>query len=185
MGWIEPNGTLVYDWRSATSSTDGHTTINLTSEWTKYIITWTAYWTGDSIKNLIVARLSPNTDAYIACIKLEKGGRATVYQRYTDNSISKIVQTAGNIKAEVYDELNKSTGIDIKSGSITLNADKTTIKGNLNITDTQNGLTVYETAVDNTLIPRINLQPKEIADITAMANDTYDQYKPVGGINLS
>lgn len=183
MGWIEPNGTLVYDWRSATSSTDGHTTIQLTSEWTKYIITWTAYWTGDNIKNLTVARLSPNTDAYIACVKLEKGGRATAYQRYTDNSISKIVQTAGNIKAEVYDELNKSTGIDIKSGSITLNADKTTIKGNLNITDTQNGLTVYETAVDNTLIPRINLQPKEIADITAMANDTYDQYN--GYVNQS
>ena len=92
-------------------------------------------------------------------------------------SQSMIKQTAGNIKVEVYDELNKSTGIDIKSGSITLNADKTIIKGNLNITDTKNGLTVYETAVynnKNILIPRINLQPKEIADITAMANDTYD-----------
>lgn len=180
MGWIKPDGTQILDQSSNNSSTDGSTPINLTTEWTKYIITWTALCGSEGTrKNLIIARLSPNTDAYIAGIKIERGGRATAYQRYTDNSISKIVQTAGNIKAEVYDELNKSTGIDIKSGSITLNADKTTIKGNLNITDTQNGLTVYETAVDNNkniLIPRINLQPKEIADITAMANDTYDQY---------
>lgn len=179
MGWIKPDGSLALDNTSNNSSTDGYTLINLTTEWTKYIITWTAFCSGGTRKNLIIAGLSPNTDAYIAGVKFERGGRATAYQRYTDNSISKIVQTAGNIKAEVYDELNKSTGIDIKSGSITLNADKTTIKGNLNITDTKNGLTVYETAVDNNkniLIPRINLQPKEIADITAMANDTYDQY---------
>ncbi len=187
MGWIKPDGTQVLDQSSNNSSTDGSTAINLTTKWTKYIITWTALCGSEGTrKNLIIARLSPNTDAYIAGVKFERGGRATAYQRYTDNSISKIVQTAGNIKAEVYDELNKSTGIDIKSGSITLNADKTTIKGNLNITDTKNGLTVYETAVDNNkniLIPRINLQPKEIADITAMANDTYDQYN--GYVNQS
>ena len=60
-----------------------------------------------------------------------------------------------------------------------MNADKTTIKGNLNITDTKNGLTVYETTTadnKNVLIPRINLQPKQIEDITAMASDTYDFY---------
>ena len=56
--------------------------------------------------------------------------------------------------------MNNATGIDVTTGNITLNAEKTTIKGNLNITDTQNGITVYETATYNgnsTLIPRINL----------------------------
>lgn len=144
MGWIKPDGTLELDQGSANSSTDGNTTINLTNEWTKYVITWTAFCTGGNKKSLLVARLAPNADAYIAGVKLENGGRATAFQRYTDNSISKIVQTAGNIKAEVYDELNKSTGIDIKSGSITLNADNTTIKGNLNITDTNQGMILYD-----------------------------------------
>lgn len=72
----------------------------------------------------------------------------------------------------MYNDLNESTGINITDGSIVLNANKTTIKGNLNITDTQNGLTVYETTNYNgvkSLIPRINLQPKQIADIADMA----------------
>ncbi len=179
MGWIDDDGTLRVDNTSHTSSTDGNSSIQLTSEWKRYVVTWTVYCNDGWNKNLLIGRLMQNTDAYIAAVKFEKGGYATAYQRYPDKSISRIIQTAGNIKAEVYDELNKSTGIDIKSGSITLNADKTTIRGNLNITDTKNGLTVYETATDgkkNILIPRINLQPKQIEDITAMASDTYDFY---------
>ena len=77
-----------------------------------------------------------------------------------DKIKSLISQNKDGIKAEVFDEMNKSTGINVTNGSITLNADKTTIKGNLNITDTNNGLTVYETASykgKDTLIPRINL----------------------------
>ncbi len=179
MGWIQDDGTLMVDQESHTSSTDGRSSIELTSEWKRYVITWTVYCNDGLDKELLIGRIRQNNDAYIAAVKFEKGGYATAYQRYTDKSFSKITQTVGNIKAEVYDELNKSTGIDISSGSITLNADKTTIKGNLNITDTANGLTVYETATNgkqNVLIPRINLQPKQIEDITAMANDTYDFY---------
>lgn len=129
---------------------------------------------------ILFGNLDTSSIGYISRLMLEEGVEYPhKYNSTGQASQSMIKQTAGNIKVEVYDELNKSTGIDIKSGSITLNADKTIIKGNLNITDTKNGLTVYETAVDNNkniLIPRINLQPKEIADITAMANDTYDQY---------
>lgn len=61
-----------------------------------------------------------------------------------DKVKSLISQNDSHIKAEVYDELNKSTGIDIKSGNITLNADNTTIKGNLNITDTNQGMILYD-----------------------------------------
>lgn len=145
------------------------------------------YWirfkeSSGAAKTFVILFRNPSTSiiGYISRLMIEEGVEYPhKYNSTGQASQSMIKQTAGNIKVEVYDELNKSTGIDIKSGSITLNADKTIIKGNLNITDTKNGLTVYETAVynnKNILIPRINLQPKEIADITAMANDTYDQY---------
>lgn len=84
---------------------------------------------------------------------------------------SELTQTADNIKLAVYDELNQSTGIDVANGTITLNADNTTIVGNLNITDTDNGLTVY----DSDGIERINLQPKPIDDIATVADsDQFD-----------
>lgn len=98
----------------------------------------------------------------------------------TEDTInSKISQSKSSIKAEVYDEMNQATGINVTNGNITLNADKTTIKGNLNITDTNYGITIYETTKDqnqNTLVPRINIQPKRIQDITDINNDTYEQF---------
>lgn len=74
---------------------------------------------------------------------------------------SEIKQTADNIQLNVYNELKQKTGIDVSDGSITLNAATTTIVGNLNLTDTNNGLTVY----DNDGIPRVNLQPNSINDV--------------------
>lgn len=84
---------------------------------------------------------------------------------------SELTQTADNIQLNVYNELNEKTGIDVSNGKITLNAENTTIVGNLNITDTENGLTVY----DSDGVPRINLQPKQIRDIT---EDIYDAIIP-------
>lgn len=81
---------------------------------------------------------------------------------------SELTQTANNVQINIYDELNNKTGIDVKNGQITLDADNTTIIGNLNITDTDNGLTVY----DNDGVPRINLQPKKITDFTDDIEDT-------------
>lgn len=81
---------------------------------------------------------------------------------------SELTQTANNVQINIYDELNNKTGIDVKNGQITLDADNTTIVGNLNITDTDNGLTVY----DNDGVPRINLQPKKITDFTDDIEDT-------------
>lgn len=84
---------------------------------------------------------------------------------------SELTQTADNIQLNVYNELNEKTGIDVSNGKITLNAENTTIVGNLNITDTENGLTVF----DSDGVPRINLQPKQIRDIT---EDIYDAIIP-------
>ena len=85
---------------------------------------------------------------------------------------SEIQQTADNIKLSVYNELEERTGIDVTNGSITLNAATTTVVGNLNLTDTNNGLTVY----DSSGVPRINLQPKAISSVAPNTNDTYDVY---------
>ena len=85
---------------------------------------------------------------------------------------SELTQTANNIQLNVYNELNEKTGIDVSKGKIILNADNTTIVGNLNITDTNNGITVY----DSQNVPRINLQPQKISDITEDIQDAIIPY---------
>ena len=82
-------------------------------------------------------------------------------------SWSYILQHANEITLEVYEDLNR-TGIDITNGYIHLDANNTIISGNLNITDTDNGITVYETIEtekDNYKIPRVNIQPNKIQEI--------------------
>lgn len=76
-------------------------------------------------------------------------------------------QTANNISLNVYDNLKNKTGIDVTTGKIVLDADNVQVKGNFNLTDTSNGLTVYDAA--NT--PLINLQPTPISKIGTFKND--------------
>lgn len=171
MGWIKPDGTLELDESNNTSSTDGNTPIKLTSEWTKYIITWTALCGSEGTKkNMIIARLNPNTDAYIAGVKLERGGRATAYQRYTDNSISKIVQTATEIRQQVGDSYTS-----LKNGNFTIGAN-TKIQGNLNVTGTENKITVVND--DSTQITQI--QPVSVgtwSDLQSQSTISLPLYK--------
>jgi hypothetical protein len=63
----------------------------------------------------------------------------------------------------------KRTGIDITNGRIDLNAEKTVVHGNLNLTDTENGMTVY----DADGIPSINMQPKPITQIAPIDEDKF------------
>lgn len=189
---------------------DNRKDFTLTSDWKRYQYTFKTKSNLDtSGEYYALFRLWYMEDGFysnasICMPKLEEGTMATAWDNSTTDIKSQITQTASSIeakivsedkiksmisqdkdtiKAEVYDEMNRATGINVTNGSITLNADKTTIKGNLNITDTQNGITVFETATYNgqsTLIPRINLQPKQIADITDMAQDTYSFFsKPI------
>ena len=98
---------------------------------------------------------------------------------------SEIVQTATNIELNVYDELKNKTGINVSAGTITLDADNTTIVGNLNITDTNNGLTVF----DNDSFGRIYLQPKDLNSDSILNSGTiqyYNQsYQSAGGTRLN
>lgn len=81
---------------------------------------------------------------------------------------SELSQTANNIQLNVYNELNEKTGIDVQSGQITLSADNTTINGNLNLNNTDNGITIY----DEEGTPRIQLQPNEIGSIADFDSGT-------------
>ena len=112
---------------------------------------------------------------YLEWMMLREGD---TQKEYTDRMFGVTTTTSSLIKQtkdEILLKTNKA-GLRIDNNGIELDADKTTIKGNLNITDTKNGITVYETTKDKVLVPRINLQPKEIADITNIGNDTYDQF---------
>ena len=100
----------------------------------------------------------------------------TINEKYTDldgkitsaktELSSEITQTADNIKLEVKDDLN-STGIDITNHKITINADDTTIKGNLKLERADNGLTVY----DSYSKPRVKVIAKTTDEVTSGDTD--------------
>jgi len=58
--------------------------------------------------------------------------------------------------------MNRATGIDIANGSITLNADRTTINGNLSIRNSNEGLVVY----NNNGLASVIIQNKQIPSIS-------------------
>ena len=82
---------------------------------------------------------------------------------------SEIQQTATSITASIYDELNDRTGIDVRAGEITLDADNTYINGNPNLYDSSgNGLTIY----DENNFERVYIQSNSIGEIAQMSGDT-------------
>lgn len=103
------------------------------------------------------------TDAQIAVVNLTAQGLNTRVTAIENDYVtsSELNQTATSITMNVYDELRNRTGIDIQQGTITLNANNTTINGNLNLTNADNGITIY----DNDGTARIQLQPENIGNI--------------------
>ena len=131
------------------------------------------------------------SNAYICMPKLEEGTMATAWETneadmksyvtqkadlieskiVTEDTInSKISQSTTNIKAEVYNELNESTGIDIASGIITLNADKTVFNGNINMRNADEGLVVY----DNEGNASVVIQNKKIPQVSNLDQPAYN-----------
>ena len=109
------------------------------------------------------------TDGQISTVKQTADGIASRVTKIEGDYVteSEMNQTANNISLNVYDNLKNKTGIDVTTGKIVLDADNVQIKGNFNLTDTPNGLTVYDAA--NT--PLINLQPTPISKIGTFTND--------------
>lgn len=109
------------------------------------------------------------TDGQISTVKQTAEGIASRVTAIEGDYVteSEMNQTADNISLGVYDNLKNKTGIDVTTGKIVLDADNVQVKGNFNLNDTSNGLTVYDAA--NT--PLINLQPKPISKIGTFKND--------------
>ena len=109
------------------------------------------------------------TDAEIAVVNLTAQGLTTRVTNIENDYVtgSQLTQTADNISMSVYDNLKNRTGIDVEQGTITLNADNTNIIGNLNLFNSDNGITIY----DDTGTARIQIQPDEIGSINNFNGD--------------
>lgn len=110
------------------------------------------------------------TDGQISTVKQTADGIASRVTKIEGDYVteSELTQKANEINIGIKDNLKNKTGIDISTGKIILNAENTTVKGNLNLTDSANGMTVYNSDGN----PVINLQPKNIASIDTFTKDT-------------
>lgn len=177
-------------------SSDGYSLFKLSKDWKRY---WVHYRTrGDISYNpcKILFRFlgkedSDYTEGYIACPKLEIGTQPTLFttdtvndslKDETLNASSLIKQTQDEIRLEVYGELGKA-GIDIQSGEITLDASKTTIKGNLAIRKSTDGIEVYDE--NNNSVVQINntsiVNSSEITDTIDFGFMATSDYVDSGG----
>ncbi len=171
----------------------------LTNDWQRYSYTFRTKSDLDISSNHgCLFRLLKTTEngltyysnAWICMPKLEEGNLATAWdttdvdmKSYVTQQVdlieSKIIsedkvksiisQSTSSIKAEVYDEMNESTGIDISTGTITLNADKTIFNGNINIRNADEGLVVYNDSGDASVI----IQNKKIPSLDNLDQTSY------------
>lgn len=126
-GWINSDGSLTLSQNGNDSAGDGASNIQLTDKWTLYVITWTTKAAAQ--RNIIISRLLPNTDCYIAAPKLEIGGQATRY----DKTKSLIRQTANSILLQV-----NEVSLKIDNKKIVLDGD-TEVNGSLTLDSTDQG----------------------------------------------
>ena len=120
----------------------------------------------------VSANVRTNTDN-IARLVIDSSSISSTVSKHTTyiNDVSTrvvdvsslISQTADNIRLQVM-----STGIDLDTSTITLDSDKTIIKGNLQINEKTNGegLTIF----DSDGIPRVELRTGDISDMTAIVD---------------
>ena len=81
---------------------------------------------------------------------------------------SQIQQTASKISLKVKKGL-KETGIDISNGNIDLIADKTNIIGNLNLKNSDNGMTLYDAGGN----ARVRVTPNELPSVSEFSSRSY------------
>ncbi len=179
---------------------DNAHTFALTSEWKRYSYTFktTSNLNVEANHGCLFRLLKTvengttyYSDAFVCMPKIEEGTMATDWETNADDMKSyitqkadlieskivsedtinsKISQSKSNIKAEVYNDLNESTGIDIASGTITLNANKTVFNGNINMRNSDEGLVVF----DNKGNPSVIIQNKQIPTLSNLNNSTHD-----------
>jgi hypothetical protein len=148
---------------------DGYTLSTVTTSWKHYFIYWHTNLDTSAnnylVKNILPICMNYSTNSNNASAVVEFYGVkfAEGYVAEDNYYESLIKQTASDIELKV-----KNTGINIDDGTITLDATKTTVKGNLAISQYTDGegLTVY----DSDGIPRIGLRTDDMSDVTSMIN---------------
>lgn len=139
------------------NSPDGLTYTRIGQGLKKYTIHW--YNQNSGKRNCIVARVHGDwaTDNLTELINIYGAElRKGYWTEEQANSNSLIRQTANEIELKV-----KNTGINIEDGSITLNADTTTITGNLNLTNANQGLIIYDEYGN----PKITVQNETLGNL--------------------
>ena len=139
------------------NSTYGTTYSRIGTEVRKYTIHW--YNQNSGTRKCIVARVhgdwaTDNTSKLIEICGMEL--RKGYWTEEQSNSNSLIRQTANEIELKV-----KDTGINIEDGTITLNANNTTINGNLNLKNNQQGVIIY----DDYGNPKITIQNETLGTL--------------------
>ena len=153
---ISPQPALKQGEMSVGNAVDGCTYIHLTSSYKRYTVYW---WNASSnARNIVLGRVQGSfttaisSDIYITGIEFREG----YWTEDKLNSQSMIRQTATKIEMKV-----NETGINIEDGTITLNADNTTIIGDLSLRDADQGLVLY----DQNNIARVAVKSDELGNI--------------------
>ena len=150
---IDNTGTV-----SVSNYSDGLTTCHIGTDWKLYTIYWFNQNSGQ--RNILVYRDNPDNhddidhdpNIKICGIQFKEG----YYNKDLLNSQSLIRQTADEIELKV-----NNTGININDGSITLNAENTTIIGNLTLKDNNQGLVI----IDQYNNPKITIQNESLGNL--------------------
>lgn len=90
-------------------------------------------------------------------------------------NISQISQTANEIILKV-----NNTGINIDDGTITLNGDNTIINGNLNLTNANQGLILYDQYGN----PKITIQNETLGNLEDFDFGAFKQHKTAQSVNV-
>jgi hypothetical protein len=154
---VTPSPTLKSGEMSAGNATDGATYIRLTTSYKRYTVYW---WTSSAnARSIILGRVQSSftaalsADIYITGVEFREGYWTTDKL----NSQSMIRQTATEIEMKV-----NETGINIEDGTITLNANKTKIIGDLELHDEEQGLVIY----DDDNVEQISVKSDSIGELS-------------------
>lgn len=153
---VAPSPTLKSGEMSVGNAVDGVTYIRLTTSYNRYTVYW---WSSSAnARSIVLGRVQSSfttvisADIYITGVEFREG----YWTSDKLNSQSMIRQTATEIEMKV-----NETGINIEDGTITLNADNTTIIGDLSLHDANQGLVLY----DENRIARVAIKSDELGNI--------------------
>lgn len=151
---------------------DGYITTRLSSTAKRYWVTWKTKNSVEGSERLLPIRVSTGSSAYLWGCKLERGNTATDWSPAPEDNdfdyatSSQLTMTANNIELSVKNDLN-NTGINIDNNTITLNANKTTINGDLGIHKSSDGIVIY----DGNNRERVMIKPTEVSAENNTANN--------------